>query len=281
MFHNQDSDLAVSALPSIISFGRSTFDTMWAEQEHTDTASELLHVLHGSVVVKTRDYTIAGGRGDTIYTPALLPHRDVFSTDTPFEVYLIQFSWPDEKEMLKRYMPTQLAGIQRSDKRKIAADIHNLYRALIQGTSLGREISNSMLLTVILRLFQAVDTASGIKPAHEKSSRTTAIMEEAKKLIQMEYRRPVTLDEIASALNISAYYLSHVFSQENGFTLSSYLTEVRMQKAALLLTGNPSSITDIAQATGFADVCYFRKVFKLHHGMSPREYRTRAMLETK
>jgi AraC-like DNA-binding protein len=280
MFHNQDSDAAVNALPSIVSFGRSTFDALWAEKEHTNTASELLHVLHGSVDVKTCDYTITGGRGDTIYIPGFTPHRDIFSTETPFEVYLIQFSWPDEAKMLDRYTPVQLSAIQKSDKRKIAADIHNLYQTLIRGTSFGREISNSMLLTIILRLFQSADAASGIKPAPGKSSRNM-IMEEAKKLIHREYRRPVTLDEIASALNISAYYLSHVFSQESGFTLSSYLTEVRMKKAALLLTGTASSVTDIAQASGFSDVCYFRKVFKLHYGISPREYRTRAMLETK
>jgi len=281
MPYNQDSDAAVNTLPFITSFGRSTFDAIWAEQDHTDPASELLHVLHGSVEVRTRGYTITGGRGDTIYTPACLPHRDIFSTDTPFEVYLIQFSWPDEKEMLDRYTPMQLSSIQKPDKRKIGADIHNLYQTLIQGTSLGREISNSMLLTIILRLLQSVDTASGIKSAPEKSSRSITIMEEAKKLIRREYRRPVTLDEIASALNISAYYLSHVFSQENGFTLSSYLTEVRMKNAALLLTGTTSSITDIAQAVGFSDAAYFRKIFKLHYGISPREYRTRAMLKTK
>jgi AraC-like DNA-binding protein len=281
MSHNQDSDLAVSTLPTIISFGRSTFDAVWAEKEHTNTVSELLHILHGNVEVKTRNYTIKGSKGDTIYTPAFSPHRDIFSTDTPFEVHLFQFFWPDEKKMLKRYTPTQLASIQKSDKRKIAADIHNLYQTLIQGTSLGRELSNSMLLTIILRLFQAADTASGVEPAVPGKSSKEVIMEEAKKLIQKEYSRPVSLDEIASALNISAYYLSHIFSQESGFTLSSHLTEVRMQNAALLLTSTQSSIASIAQSVGFSDATYFRKVFKLHYGISPREYRTRTILETK
>ena len=281
MSENQDLAAAVNSLPAIASFGRSTFDAVWAEQEHTNTTSELLHVMHGRVEVKTQAYTIVGDRGDTIYTPAFSAHRDVFSTQTPFEVYLIQFDWPGEKSMLKKCGPTQLAAIHKADKRKIAAEVHNLYQTLLRGDSLSREIGNSMLLTIILRLFQAADSAAGLKPETGRKSSRNAIMEEAKKFIRKEYQRPVTLDEIASALNISAYYLSHIFSQESGFTLSSYLTEVRTQHAASFLTDTQASITDIAQAVGFSDACYFRKVFKLHRGMSPRDYRARAVLETK
>ncbi len=277
MHVNPEYNEVVSSLPQIKIFGRSTFDAIWAEKEHENLFSELLHVLHGKVVVKTPGYTITGTRGDIIYTPAFTPHQDLFSTDTMFEAYLIQFDWPDEINMLRKYTPTQLYSIQKPDKRKISAEIHNLYQTLIQDSSLSREIGSSMLLTIILRLFQAADSIAGIKPPVNQQTSNHMLMQEAKNFIRNEYKRPITLGEIASALNISDYYLSHIFSRESGFTLSSYLTDVRMHHAAKLLTGTQATVTSIAQAVGFSDACYFRKVFKLHFSVSPREYRIRAM----
>ncbi len=85
-------DLGSVTVPRVMSFGKCPFDQEWAEMEHVDPCSELMHILRGRVEVRTREYSIVGREGDTIFTPAGTPHRDVFATESAFEVYLVRFS---------------------------------------------------------------------------------------------------------------------------------------------------------------------------------------------
>ena len=69
--------------------------------------------------------------------------------------------------------------------------------------------------------------------------------------------------------------LAHIFSKESGFTLSSFLTQVRMQKAAELLSDPAAQVAEVAYAVGYEDANYFSKAFRRHFGYSPTRYRVR------
>ena len=51
-----------------------------------------------------------------------------------------------------------------------------------------------------------------------------------------------------------------------------YLRSVRIKKATELLIGDGSSVSEIAEATGYGSLYNFSKMFKLETGVSPREY---------
>src|SRR5690606_29042432 len=105
--------------------------------------------------------------------------------------------------------------------------------------------------------------------------RRVQIMTQARSVINERFGQPLGLDDIADAINISPYYLSRVFSQEAGFTLSSYLHDVRMEKAASLLRNPRMAVSEVASSEGFRDAHYFARVFKSHYGSAPSTYRTR------
>lgn len=265
-------------IPQVTSFGKSPFDQAWAENEHVDPHSELMHVLQGQVEVKTRNYTILGKEGDTIYTPAGTPHRDVFAVDRAFEVYLLQFDWQGEDEMLKATDPTRLADISLSTKKLIAGNFHRLYQDFMSGSPFNYEIVSLCLLQIIYRMRQDVTMPGDIDTAEDHDigySRRMQIMNQAKRIIEENFNAPIRLEDIASELNISAYYLSHIFSRESGFTLSQYLRDVRMEQAAKMLEDHRLNISEVAMAVGFSDPIYFRKVFKFHFGTSPKTYRAK------
>ncbi|MDD3925940.1 MAG: AraC family transcriptional regulator [bacterium] len=269
-------------LPIPVSIGRSNFDVMWAREEHTDSCTELMFILQGSVEVRTAEFTVSAGEGDTVYTPSNVPHRDDFAKDKPFEVYLAQFHWAGETGLLKHFNPSQLIARSPSARQKIASEFHTLYQDFVLGLPLNRELVAASLLRIICYLCQEASIHAG-SSAHSSttagSDRRAWIMNEARNYIQREFHRPVSLEEIAVALNISTYYLSHVFSQESGFTLSSYINEVRMQNAARLLSDYRLNISEVAQAAGFVDSSYFRKVFKAYYGCAPREYRSQDSIQ--
>jgi len=267
----------LQVLPEVYGMGRSIFDPIWAQKEHRDPQSELLHVLRGSVTVQTRTYSITGREGDTIYTPAGTYHRDVFPDQSVFEVYLVQFAWAGEKRMLRKFSPARLTKVSKSGRIQLAADFHQLYQEFKSDLPFGRELVNLRLLHILGRMCQEAATAgpSGRRARPDSSkARRMQIMTLARQIIRDKFAAPLTLETIAESLDLSPYYLSRVFSEESGFTLSSYLTQVRMEHAAELLLDPRRSVKQVAAAAGFRDSHYFRRVFKSYYRKSPKEYRT-------
>ena len=53
-----------------------------------------------------------------------------------------------------------------------------------------------------------------------------------------------------------------------------YLLNLRIEHAKAFLEGTIQTCEDIAYASGFADACYFSRIFKEKVNCSPLEYRT-------
>ena len=62
-------------------------------------------------------------------------------------------------------------------------------------------------------------------------------------------------------------------------TVHRYLTRLRIENAARLLSVGHLNVTEIALATGFDNSNYFSHVFRAEMGLSPKEYRAAAREE--
>lgn len=98
-------------------------------------------------------------------------------------------------------------------------------------------------------------------------------VEKAVLCIESDLSRDLTLSTLAETLGISPGYLSTLFRQETGKTVTDFVNEKRMEHAAQLLRASTLQVQTVAQYCGISDVNYFSKLFKRHHGMTPREYR--------
>lgn len=87
---------------------------------------------------------------------------------------------------------------------------------------------------------------------------------------------PLSLNQVARAVNISPNYLSAVFSQEMGETFTEYVTGRRMELARELLRTTDKRSGEVAAAVGYRDPHYFSFLFKKTQGCTPRDYRSGA-----
>lgn len=78
---------------------------------------------------------------------------------------------------------------------------------------------------------------------------------------------------IAETLNISEIYLRRIFAKELGTTPHKYVTELRIERAKQLLEDSCTTITEIAEQSGFSSVYRFCKVFKEQTGITPTQHR--------
>ena len=85
----------------------------------------------------------------------------------------------------------------------------------------------------------------------------------------------ISLNLVASSVNISPSYFSSLFSQEVGSTFVEYLTGVRMEKAKELLLNPDIPDGTVALKVGYGNYSYFSKLFKDVVGCTPNEYRNK------
>lgn len=91
--------------------------------------------------------------------------------------------------------------------------------------------------------------------------------------IDSDLTTDLSLSALARMQNVSAGYLSALFKQEMGQTLTEYVNRKRIKHAMQLLKTTQLQIQTIAQHCGILDVHYFSKMFKKYAGKTPKEYR--------
>jgi two-component system response regulator YesN len=99
------------------------------------------------------------------------------------------------------------------------------------------------------------------------------VMNEAKKYIEKHYAENLTLEDLASYMEISPHYFSKLFKGKFQITFIDYLTDIRVGKAKKDLLGSNKSLKEISIDIGYKDPNYFSRVFKKKTGKSPTEYR--------
>ena len=102
------------------------------------------------------------------------------------------------------------------------------------------------------------------------------LLHSALKYIEENYaNEEMSLNTVASYVNISPNHFSTVFSQEMGQTFIEYLIGKRMEKAKQLLMTTDMRSSEIAYTVGYKDPHYFSYTFKKTQGMTSREFRSR------
>lgn len=91
--------------------------------------------------------------------------------------------------------------------------------------------------------------------------------------INNNFTEKITLDKLAEMAHISKEYFCRTFKQITGKSALEYITELRIQKATLLLQKSNLNITEIALNCGFGDINYFSRIYKKNMNISPLCYR--------
>ena len=81
------------------------------------------------------------------------------------------------------------------------------------------------------------------------------------------------LEECATQVGVSKYYLSHLFKKQTGVSIPEYKKARRLLLAKKKLIQTDLLVADIALECGFSSVSYFTELFTKEEGMTPTEYR--------
>ncbi|OGV50189.1 MAG: hypothetical protein A2017_18675 [Lentisphaerae bacterium GWF2_44_16] len=262
-------------LPSICSMGILIFDPIWSEKAHRSGDNEFLYIRKGKVKLEIDGSKFAAGAGDILFVPQGTVHRDEFDIGSELEVLIIHFLWEAENDFFSKVSNKALKSLPASEKALIMEMADHLRLDFSGHTDEDILVARSRFHTMLLLILRAVEkenakkeNSHSLSPGKEKNRK---LMTDAKKFLEKHYSEKISLDEIAEHLSVSPFHLSRVFSQESNFSLFSYLTSLRMNKAETLIRDGKMNVSEAAYAVGYEDSSYFSKAFKKYFGRKPSE----------
>jgi len=93
--------------------------------------------------------------------------------------------------------------------------------------------------------------------------------------ISKNYHRKLTLKEMADSVNLSTWWLCHLFREHLDTSPDRLLTQVRMKKARELLENSFLTVKEVRTEVGIRDASTFTRGFKAEFGVTPAKCRER------
>ena len=87
------------------------------------------------------------------------------------------------------------------------------------------------------------------------------------------FKKKLSLEEMAKDLGVSKYVLSRLFSKIFHRNFNQYLNDARLSYACTRLVNSGDTILDICLDSGFDSQRTFNRAFKERYRITPSEYR--------
>lgn len=97
-------------------------------------------------------------------------------------------------------------------------------------------------------------------------------LENVKIYLDEHFTEKISLDNLSDQFFINKYYLTRLFKETYGATISHYVLSKRITRAKQLIRFSKMTMDEIAAAVGMNDANYFSRAFRKVEGVSPTEY---------
>lgn len=94
-------------------------------------------------------------------------------------------------------------------------------------------------------------------------------VDRVQEILREDLENPPSLAELGRRVGCSPFYLSRIFRQESGVTISAFLRRARLERAAELIRAGEANVTEAAMTVGYSSLSHFSKAFAEAFGCCP------------
>ena len=165
--------------------------------------------------------------------------------------------------------------LSAADQSDLPSELAPLFAQLVPALSL-RASGNLYCAAKVNEILAAVVDAVFSKAEGEEPSRTedALIAQEAKRIIDRRFAEKPTTAQIARELFVGRTHLCEAFRDEYHLGVGEYVRQCRMEEAARMLVESSLTVSQIAEAVGYAHASSFIEAYRKHYGMTPERART-------
>lgn len=227
---------------------------------------------------------------------------DRANSDTSFDIKHFDLSQKgnlnnsDVKRYLDRLSDSNICRLIVSNRELletelIGSSLTEIYVNGYQHSYLSKEIPNSAVFLKLLnenhglhigvsRIYSSFSDISKMLEDVKESFEGSFLYSDNPKISEIQdylsknYTIKLSLPEIAEHFFVSESYLYELFRKNTDTSVVGFIKNIRLCKAAAMLSLGSKTVSEISNAVGYTDVGYFGKLFKAKYGCTPEQYTT-------
>lgn len=157
---------------------------------------------------------------------------------------------------------------------KINAEMERIYREIQRESREGCANASVILYQLFFTIDCEAERVKNDGRARPLGISQSRVMSLAADFIEKNFSRPLMLAEICKACGgISEQYLCRQFKKHYGMRPFEYILNLRVRYAKFLLAQTDEPILTVAERSGFENISYFYKKWKLFEEIPPTKWR--------
>ena len=149
--------------------------------------------------------------------------------------------------------------------------LYTIFKEYNRNGVYGTQIVNSLMSTFFLFLLQGYENTAKI--SRYNSFHWNNQFADILRYLETHFET-LTVEKLAARFGYSTRQIIRIIRSVTGKNFSQIQTELRMQKAARMLTSQTASMEDISVETGFSNLSSFYRAFRKYYNCTPKEYAT-------
>ncbi len=209
--------------------------------------------------------------GSFMVIPAETSHRYAADENDPWTIYWVHFKGHLVKhivELMIKQLKNLKGPVHYNDARIKLFD--EVYFTLERGYSMDNLYYANMCFWHFLTSFIFDE-----KFNYSGKENTTDQVDLSIDFMQKNINLTLSLEDIASSVNLSVPHYSATFKKKTGFAPIEYFNHLKIQKACQYLQFTNLRVKEIAAELGIEDPYYFSRMFSKLMSVSPNDYRTK------
>lgn len=245
-----------------------------AKRAHTSSRSGLQSFLFfsvldgsGSLTYGEKKYSL--GTGDCVFIDCHNSYSHTTNPDNLWKLKWIHFYGPTVPSIYNKYCERGGRSVFRPENQEKIEEVWSALMTVAGSVDYMRDMLINQHLSTLLTLVMS----ESWHPEDATTAKKKASVADVKEYLDSHYGFKITLDQLSTEFYINKYYLTKVFKEQYGQSITAYLLNVRITKAKQLLRFSEKSVEEIGFEVGLGAPHYFSQTFKSVEGVPPSVYR--------
>ncbi|MDL4843027.1 AraC family transcriptional regulator [Aquibacillus rhizosphaerae] len=250
-------------------------------ERNMDKINVFVYVKQGSIHVIESGIEYHIKQGTYLFLRKGIPHWGEKHYTPGTEWYYIHFYDAPQQESNSEYSSFQQASMILEDT----------YDKQLTLPKVGKVFQPEYVEILLAKLLDRYDTPSPIRPLslsvmtyelfvdlyrnkhdENKDKKTHRIVGKVIELCRNSSKNKLSGQDISKAIGMNYAYLSSLFREQTGKTITQFQNELLIEKAIRLFKEDTLNVSEVSSYLGFSNPFYFSRVFKKVTGISPSTY---------
>lgn len=250
----------------MLSCGHFKCDSEYSVRRDGNRSPIFFYIISGTLSINSFNKHYEAKTDEIVIINCYYPHH--YYCDGNCEFLFFHFDGKEVQTIVNHLIEQNKSPVFRLNN---AAEIYEVIKEPILRLCYQEQITDLFLSSLVYSALCSVQSFNETLPvtASYSSDTITRVIEYMKANIGQQ----LTLKSLAEQVNLSPYYLAHLFKTETGISPIAYLNNLKINYAKLILRNTNMTISELADTLGYSSPSSFINAFKARRSLSPQKYR--------